>query len=184
MMPTPPYEPLAAVGTTSGGNRGNVIGSSYIQPHPVHHVQSQPAQQPQLSTNYEAPADQAHLHNFQNQFDNFGTTEIYSGTLADSSEDEHLVTPITARIDNESLTILLSASELFRETIVNMGIKLVSETDVYKTYFMTKNKIDVMERITDSYPTAAPAPTPTATQTVTATATPTVGTSKVGFTSW
>ena len=42
---------------------------------------------------------------------------------------------ITLKLDGESLKLLLDANEIFRETIVNLGIKLASETQVYKQYF-------------------------------------------------
>lgn len=48
-------------------------------------------------------------------------------------------TSITLKLDGESLKILMDANEIFRETIVNMGIKLASQTPIYKDFFRFKD---------------------------------------------
>jgi hypothetical protein len=48
-------------------------------------------------------------------------------------------TSITLKLDGESLKILMDANEIFRETIVNMGIKLASQTPIYREFFRFKD---------------------------------------------
>ena len=49
--------------------------------------------------------------------------------------DEKL-TQVTVMLDNESLRILQEASAVHSESIVNLGIKLFSKTNVYKEFMM------------------------------------------------
>ena len=65
-----------------------------------------------------------------------GTQEAFTvpqQVTPDLSDDATNI--ITLKLDGESLKVLMDANEIFRETIVNLGIKLVSEIPVYRTYF-------------------------------------------------
>ena len=65
-----------------------------------------------------------------------GTQEAFTvpqQVTPDLSDDATNI--ITLKLDGESLKVLMNANEIFRETIVNLGIKLVSEIPVYRTYF-------------------------------------------------
>ena len=65
-----------------------------------------------------------------------GTQEAFTApqqVTPDLSDDATNI--ITLKLDGESLKVLMNANEIFRETIVNLGIKLVSEIPVYRTYF-------------------------------------------------
>ena len=52
-----------------------------------------------------------------------------------ANTDADSVNAVTLKLDGESMKILMNANEIFRETIVNMGIKLASQTSVYRDYF-------------------------------------------------
>ena len=52
-----------------------------------------------------------------------------------ANTDSDSVNAVTLKLDGESMKILMNANEIFRETIVNMGIKLASQTSVYKDFF-------------------------------------------------
>ena len=52
-----------------------------------------------------------------------------------ANTDADSVNAVTLKLDGESMKILMNANEIFRETIVNMGIKLASQTSVYKDFF-------------------------------------------------
>ena len=61
------------------------------------------------------------------------THTIIQQAVANTDADS--VNAVTLKIDGESMKILMNANEIFRETIVNMGIKLASQTSVYRDYF-------------------------------------------------
>lgn len=61
----------------------------------------------------------------------------YQEPVVDFSDSS--CTSITLKLDGESLKILMDANEIFRETIVNMGIKLASQTPIYKDFFRFKD---------------------------------------------
>ena len=85
------------------------------------------------------PQPQAHTHSAANAPQNPGhvpealhvpmQNEVQINTNAES------VNAVTLKLDGESMKILMDSNEIFRETIVNMGIKLASQTSVYRDYF-------------------------------------------------
>lgn len=97
---------------------------------PVQQVQPAPqTQNHSASHNHVAPTQQA-----QEALKAMHPQEaVIAQPQPDTSDDATNV--ITLKLDGESLKLLLDANEIFRETIVNLGIKLASETQVYKQYF-------------------------------------------------
>lgn len=85
------------------------------------------------------PQPQAHTHSAASAPQNPGyvpevlhvpmQNEVQINTNAES------VNAVTLKLDGESMKILMDSNEIFRETIVNMGIKLASQTSVYRDYF-------------------------------------------------
>lgn len=104
---------------------------------PVQQVQPvQPAPQTQnhsVSHNHLAPTQQAQEALKAMHQQEAVIAQPQPQPQPDTSDDATNV--ITLKLDGESLKLLLDANEIFRETIVNLGIKLASETPVYKQYF-------------------------------------------------
>lgn len=105
------------------------------QVHQVHPVQ--PAPQAPV---HSAPApQQSHVAPTQQAQEAIKALHQQEAVIAqqpvgpDLSDDATNV--ITLKLDGESLKLLMDANEIFRETIVNIGIKLAAETPVYKQYF-------------------------------------------------
>ena len=103
-----------------------------------------PSAQPITQVSNQAPiqqVQQAPVHSAQVDYNKISVPadQAVQGIMAppqpqpDISDDATNV--ITLKLDGESLKLLLDANEIFRETIVNLGIKLASETPVYKQYF-------------------------------------------------
>ena len=107
-----------------------------VQPAPQAPVHSAPA--PQQS--HVAPTQQqSHVAPTQQAQEAIKALHQQEAVIAqqpvgpDLSDDATNV--ITLKLDGESLKLLMDANEIFRETIVNIGIKLAAETPVYKQYF-------------------------------------------------
>ncbi len=117
----------------------------YISPvqqvHQVHHAhQAHPVQPSPQAPVHSAPApQQSHVAPTQQAQEAIKALHQQEAVIAqqpvgpDLSDDATNV--ITLKLDGESLKLLMDANEIFRETIVNIGIKLAAETSVYKQYF-------------------------------------------------
>lgn len=89
---------------------------------------------PQVASQPQQPVHSATQNVSQQPHD---VVQQYVETQIDFSDAS--CTSITLKLDGESLKILMDANEIFRETIVNMGIKLASQTPIYKDFFRFKD---------------------------------------------
>ena len=134
--------------TTGVNYTQNTTGVNVTPPHPTRAVPSYEEYAALYSPSAQAPAQapiqpvqQAPVHSAQVDYNKISVPadQAVQGVIAppqpqpDISDDATNV--ITLKLDGESLKLLLDANEIFRETIVNLGIKLASETPVYKQYF-------------------------------------------------
>ena len=130
---------------------GSGIGSGFGAPTGVRPVE--PAAQ--YINNIPTPQPQHNNHSVQRpnlppQYDGYATSPQASSEIYLKDPEPIVIggkiTPITGRVDDESLKILMDTNELFRETVINMGIKLVATTEVYKTYFKIKTEEEIKEK--------------------------------------
>lgn len=95
------------------------------------------AQHPQPQAVPAQPQPEQHSAAYQ-PYPNPGYVPEATHTVAQqvvANTDAESVNAVTLKIDGESMKILMNANEIFRETIVNIGIKLASQTSVYRDYF-------------------------------------------------
>lgn len=130
------------------------------QAHQAHHAhQAHPVQPAPQAPVHSAPApQQTHVAPTQQAQEAIKALHQQEAVIAqqpvgpDLSDDATNI--ITLKLDGESLKLLMDANEIFRETIVNIGIKLAAETPVYKQYFKKESLRFVPEingvKITDS----------------------------------
>lgn len=64
------------------------------------------------------------------------------------------LTPVNVNLDDESLKIIQTSSGVFAEAIINLGIKLVSKTNVYKEFMIKDEFKKATETETEDIETA------------------------------
>ena len=89
------------------------------------------------SVNQVASQPQQPVHSATQQQQPHDVVQQYVEPAIDFSDAS--CTSITLKLDGESLKVLMDANEIFRETIVNMGIKLASQTPIYRDFFRFKD---------------------------------------------